>query len=119
MRPAADTSRWVSGVLQLVDTVPNSDPSYFTYTLTVDFRRLLGRDLSCLGQRPSLIEVRLTADTMELGLPAGVADCGLGARALRRGAAFHGTWLEDSFGGPRAIGRFEMCREPTKGAAAG
>ena len=87
------------------------DREAYEVTMTVDFRPLLGRQMSCYepGRRTIRIARADSASWSLLFTPA-AADCGFGASARRQGDTLRGEWSETSFIGPVARGRLLMSR---------
>jgi len=80
-------------------------------TMTVDFRPLLGRQMSCYEPGPLTIQVmRIDSASWTLLFTPRVADCGFAASARRVGDTLRGEWSETSLIGPIAQGRLQMMR---------
>ena len=106
----AVTPSTVAGTLELRDTVDGIDGLNLKGTVALDFQRLLGQPLSCYDPRYALVGVKRRNTHVRLELAPGAADCGLYADGRYLGDSVVGSWLEDSFIGPRAVGRFRMLR---------
>ena len=101
--PTSDSS--IQGTLHLAgnDGVVRS-------TIEVDFKPLLGRDMSCFDPRPTSTVITHAIESTSLHFTPEAADCGFGASGKFYGDSLVGTWSETSFIGPVAVGAFRMLR---------
>lgn len=79
-------------------------------SIQVDFRPLLGRDMSCFDPRPTSTAISRGGENTILVFTPGAADCGFSASGKFYGDSMVGTWSETSFIGPVAVGQFRMIR---------
>jgi hypothetical protein len=80
-------------------------------SIQVDFKTLLGREMSCFDPRPTSTVISHSGESTSLHFTPGAADCGLTAFGKFYGDSLVGTWEETSFIGPVALGRFRMIRK--------
>ena len=78
--------------------------------IRVDFKPLLGRDMSCFDPLPTSTVITRAGENTSLHFTPGAADCGFGASGRFFGDSLIGAWSETSFAGPIAMGRFRMVR---------
>jgi hypothetical protein len=81
--------------------------------MTVDFRPLLGRPMSCYTPgAQGVIVTRPDSLKWQIWFTPATVDCGFDAWAVARGDTLRGVWTETSFAGAIATGGFEMARQP-------
>ena len=79
--------------------------------MTVDFRPLLGRQMSCYAPGPQgLVVTRADSMKWDVWFTPGAVDCGFEASAVEHGDTLRGVWTEGSYAGAIAAGGFEMVR---------
>ncbi|HKW46108.1 MAG TPA: hypothetical protein VJN70_01630 [Gemmatimonadaceae bacterium] len=79
-------------------------------SIQMDFRPLLGREMSCFVPRPTSTFISRAGENTSLVFTPGAADCGFSASGKFYGDSLIGTWGETSFIGPVAAGQFRMVR---------
>lgn len=99
----------VLGTLHLADS-STGQSGRRSSSIHVDFGPVLGRPMSCMDPVPTQTGVGISQDTVTLNFTPSVADCGFGAAGELRGDSIVGTWSEESFAGPVALGRFRASR---------
>ncbi|HEY2378252.1 MAG TPA: hypothetical protein VGH98_19905 [Gemmatimonadaceae bacterium] len=104
----AASSSSARGTLRLTDSSTRSET--VRSTIDVDFTPLLGRPMSCFDPRPTSTTISQNGESTSLDFTPGAADCGFGASGKFYGDSLVGTWVETSFIGPMATGRFRMKR---------
>jgi hypothetical protein len=112
-RPSPDT---VTGRVRIRDSLDNwmsASPALLRGFLDVDFHPILGRPLSCYKRNSDVIEVTVRGDSVHLLFTPYFADCGLSASGMIQRDEIVGKWLEPSYGGGTAWGRFKMRRIST------
>jgi hypothetical protein len=102
----ASSGAWVVGTLILTDSVTEGS---MLARIDLDFTSVLGRQVSCFTPGRGLVQVQMLPE-VQLNFTPGAADCGFAARGGRQGDTVVGYWYEDSFIGPRTVGRFRMSR---------
>ncbi len=111
----AGSGTWVTGTLQLTDTlvvIRGLPLAGLRATVEVDFTSSLGRQVSCFTPGEGLVEVQLHPSRLQLLFTPGAADCGFAAEGSVRGDSVVGAWNEASYVGHRTAGRFFMVRSP-------
>ena len=93
------------GVLHLADS-----DGVVRSSIQVDFRPLLGREMSCFDPRPTSTVIGHAGERTSLLFTPGAADCGFSASGMFYGDSLIGVWDETSFVGPVAAGSFRMIR---------
>ena len=106
----AASGAWVSGTLQLKDTLVEDYATGLRATVDVDFTPVLGRQVSCFRPGQGVVGVELLANDVTLRLTPGAADCGFTAGGWLRGDSVVGKWYEDAYVGYPTTGRFRMLR---------
>jgi hypothetical protein len=81
--------------------------------MTVDFRPLLGRQMSCYAPgAQGVIVTRPDSMNWQIWFTPAAVDCGFDAWAVAHRDTLRGVWTETSFAGAIATGGFEMVRQP-------
>lgn len=102
---SATSHRSIQGSLHLADS-----DGVVRSSIQLDFRPLLGREMSCFDPRPTSTAISQAGNNTSLHFTPGAADCGFSASGKFYGDSLVGTWSETSFIGPVAVGRFRMIR---------
>jgi len=106
--------RWIQGTLSIQSGSVWRDSTLrrrgmIPARFSIDFRPLLGRQVSCYDPGDGWIATFAYRDSLDIAFVPG-GDCGLRARGRQHGDSITGRWFEDSYLCCSAYGRFRMVR---------